>query len=111
MARRQPPKQSTLKAASPLTPSEATEKPLEEESATAPHSEPKSAPEGNPEAIEKPRKDGFYITPSDKRRAKRAQPFAKLDNDDLDSWTAYVNYAVMKLTKEIESQYNDSKPF
>lgn len=59
------------------------------------------------------KKDGFYITPSDKKRAVRAQKAASLyvEDTEINSWTAYVEYAVMKLTKDLERRYNDSKPF
>ena len=43
----------------------------------------------------------------------RAQKAASLyvEDTEINSWTAYVEYAVMKLTKDLERRYNDSKPF
>ncbi len=57
------------------------------------------------------RKTNFYITPSDKARAMRAQRIGSVYGEDMDTWTGFVERAVMELTKEIERKYNDSKPF
>lgn len=57
------------------------------------------------------RKTNFYITPSDKARAMRAQRIGSVYGEDMDTWTGFVERAVMELTKEVERKYNDSKPF
>lgn len=59
---------------------------------------------------DKPKKDGFYIKPSDKERAERARTTTSI-HTGLRSWTAYVNEAIMVYTKQLEQQHNDSKPF
>lgn len=59
---------------------------------------------------DKPKKEGYYMRPSDKERAERARTTTAI-HTGLRTWTAYVNEAVMAYTKDLEKQHNDSKPF
>lgn len=69
-----------------------------------------STPVGPPRDADKPKKEGYYMRPSDKERAERARMTTSI-HTGLRTWTAYVNEAVMAYTKELEKQHNDSKPF
>lgn len=119
MTNRPIPNQSALRGRTPVQPPEAFEP---TRVGNSPIGEPKTAQAGSQpqaqqdqeqpaDAEEKPRKDGFYITPSQKERAQRAQAIARLHNDESKSWTGFINYALMRYVKELERQYNDSKPF
>lgn len=138
MSNRPAPRASSLAGMTPSRPTEARHAPVQPATAPDAPSTPSARPEPAeprpaasetdqraqpaPTAEQGPsgkageeakKKDGFYITPSDKKRAVRAQKAASLfvGDTEINSWTAYVEYAVMKLTKDLERRYNDSRPF
>lgn len=116
MTTRPPARRSELAGRSPVKPLDAPEG--HEETNVAP--ETQETPEVTSQAAAKPagetskddeaKKVGFYMKPSDLTRAKRAHT-TTIIHTELRSWTAYVNEAVMAYTKQLEAQYNDSKPF
>lgn len=107
---------SPLAGRSPVHPQGEPETAAVVPEATDTHSEPvkpvaaPAKPAAEVKDVDKPKKDGFYIKPSDKERAERARTTTSI-HTGLRSWTAYVNEAIMVYTKQLEQQHNDSKPF
>ena len=110
------PRASGLQNASPTKPRNSHERDVEPVGAPEAPATPVTAaePPFQPAGVEpkddEAKKVGFYMKPSDLTRAKRAHT-TTIIHTELRSWTAYVNEAVMAYTKQLEAQYNDSKPF
>ncbi len=106
------PRRSALAGASPSKPSEPISEPQTAPADPTPSSEGEKPRRGRPVSPGgKKQHQTFYMSATDKKRAHRAQVAWRLHNEEITTMSQYVEYAVMKLTKELEAEYNESKPF
>jgi len=71
--------------------------------------DPKKATQAAPKAPKK-KKVSFYLAPEEETRAKAAWQFT-MGFTNHRTWTSFFEEAVRRYTRELEAEYNDSKPF